>query len=68
MVIYVVKCKRVVQLQDISHIKPISITNRIRGGRVKGCMGKPKGLLQLLWERICMYTSKDVYTYYTLCR
>ena len=31
-------------------------------------MGKPKGLLQVLWELRFMDTSKDVCTYYTLRR
>ena len=29
-------------------------------------MGKPKGLLQVLWEQVFMETSKEVCTYYTL--
>ena len=29
-------------------------------------MGKPKGLLQVLWERVFIETSKVVCTYYTL--
>ena len=29
-------------------------------------MGKPKGLVQLLWDNMFMETSKDVCTYYTL--
>ena len=28
-------------------------------------MGKPKGILQVLWEHIFMETSTDVCTYYT---
>ena len=31
-------------------------------------MGTPKGLLQVLWERRFMDTSKDVCTYYTVSR
>ena len=29
-------------------------------------MVKPKGLQQVLWEHIFLYTSKDVCTYYTI--
>ena len=29
-------------------------------------MGKQKGLLQILWERGFINTSKDVYKYYTM--
>ena len=29
-------------------------------------MGNPKGILQVVWERMFMDTSKDVCTYYTL--
>ena len=31
-------------------------------------MGKPKGILQVLWERVFMDTSKDVCTYFALHR
>ena len=62
----VVKEKRVGDMQDILRKNSISVTKIIRKERVKIWMGNPKGLLQVLQERIFMDASKDVCTYYTL--
>ena len=64
--ISIVKGNRVGQLQDVSHEKTIYVTKRIMKESVKVWMGKPKWILQVLWERIFMDTSKDVCTYYTI--
>ena len=62
----VLKGERVGELQDISHEILTSVTNIINKKRVKGWMGKPKGLLQVLWEHVFVDISKDVCTYHTL--
>ena len=64
--IFVVKGKRVGELQDTTLKKMISITNIIRMERVKVWMGDSKGLLQILRKRVFTETSKDVCNYYTL--
>ena len=43
----------------------ISVSKIIMKEGVKLWKGKTKGLLQVLWERGFMDTSKDVCTYYT---
>ena len=66
MYMHVVKGKRVGDLQDISYENSISITNIVRKGKVKLFMSKPKVLLQVLWERVFMDTSRYEVTYYKL--
>ena len=66
MYMHVVKGKRVGDLQDISYENSISITNIVRKGKVKLCMSNPKVLLQVLWERVFMDTSRYEVTYYKL--
>ena len=63
---YVVKLNRVIELQDIARETLISIKNIIRKERVKGWMGNPKVLLNIVREPGFTDTSKDVCTYYTL--
>ena len=60
------KGKRVGKLQDIDLKSSIYVKNRIRKDRVKGGMGKPKLLLQVLWKHVFMGTYKDLCNYYTL--
>ena len=64
---YVVKLKRVGELQDVSCENFISVKNIMWKERVKLWMGKSKGLIQILWESVFMDKSKYLYTYYTLC-
>ena len=59
-----VNWKRVGELQGIARENLISVTNIIRDYSVKGWMGNPKLLLQVLWERGFMDTVKDVFAYY----
>ena len=61
-----VKGKRVGDLQDISPGIFISLTKIISKERMKVLMANLKLFLRVLWERVIMYTSKDVRTYYTL--
>ena len=63
---YVVKGKRVGDLQDISCVSLIYVEHKTRKEIVKVCMSKPNGLLKVLWECGFMDTSKDICTYYTL--
>ena len=58
--------KRVGKLQDIPRENSVYVTKRISKEREKAWMGKPKVILQVLWERGFMDTSKDVCTYYTI--
>ena len=60
------KSKKVSELQEIARGKGIAVTKRVRKEKVKGWMGKPKGLFQVLWERGFIDTSKNVRTYYSL--
>ena len=64
--IYVVKGKRVGKIHDIAHKNSIYVTKITRKERVKVWMGKPKGLMHVLWKRVFMDTSKGVCNYYTL--
>ena len=48
------------ELQDISCKKPISVTKRISNKRVKGYMGNPEGLMQVLWECV-FWTHPSMY-------
>ena len=59
---------RVGDLQDIACKKLIYATKRIRKERVKGWMGNPKELLQVLWEHVFMEKNPRMYvpiTHYT---
>ena len=53
---HIVKGKRVGELQDIYHKNSISVPKIIKKERVKGCVGKPKVLLQVLWEHVSVDT------------
>ena len=64
--ISLVKGNRVGDIQGISSKTFISATKIISNERVKVYMGTPKGILQMLWERMIMDTYKYVCTYYTL--
>ena len=60
------KGERVGDMQDLFCRNFISVTKIISKERVKVYMGKPKGLLKVLWELVSMGTSNDLCTYYTL--
>ena len=45
------KVNRFDNLQDLATLKNVETVKCVRKERVKVCMGKPKGLLQILWER-----------------
>ena len=62
----VLKGDNVGKLHDISCENRIPVTNIIIKEMVKLCMVKPKVLLRVLLWRLFMYTSKYVFTYYTL--
>ena len=64
--IYVVKDKKVGELQDIPLKNQISVTKRIRNKRIKVQMGNQNEHLQVLWERLFMETPKEICTYYKL--
>ena len=59
----IVKEKRVGKMQDVSHENYIPATNIIGEDRLSLWMGKPKGILQVLWQCGFMDISKDVCTY-----
>ena len=59
------KGKRVGNIQYLVTLKYVSTVKCVRKESVKVWMGKPKGILQVLWEHIFMETSTDVCTYYT---
>ena len=53
-------------LQDLATIMNVATVKRVRKERVKGWMGKPKGLLQILWERLFFDPNVGARSYYTL--
>ena len=66
MIIFVVKGKRVGELQDFPHKKSISVTNIIRREKVKGWMGNPKEFCRYygstyLWTHPKIYVTITKY-------
>ena len=60
------KGNRVGYMQDLATIINFATVKRVKKDRVKGWMGKPKGLLQILWERGHIDTNFVARSYYTL--
>ena len=57
------KGDRLGSIHDIYSKNSISVTTIIRKERLKVCMVRPTGILQVLWESIFMDTSKGVCNY-----
>jgi hypothetical protein len=61
------KGRKVLELKEMAREKGIELTKQVRREKVRGWMGRPKGLLQILWERGFIDTSKENWrTYYSL--
>ena len=60
------KGNRFGDLQDLATLNNVATIKLVQKERVKGWMGKPKGLLQKLWERGFIDTNFGTRSYYTL--
>ena len=62
----VVEGKRLDTSQGSNHERLISITKITRNEKTTVCMGKQKGLLQVLWDYRFTDTFNNICTYYIL--
>ena len=53
-------------MQDLATINNVVTVKRVRKERVKAWVGKPKGLLQILWERGFINPNVGARRYYSL--
>ena len=60
------KGKRVCDLKDLATLNSVVTVKPVQRERARGWMGKPKGLLQILWEREFIYPNVGTRIYYTI--